>query len=141
MSAGGFFRKGVSGGERKRASIAVELLQEPSVLLLVRWGVQEVGRGREGLLRPTDQHAVAITPCSRSTCTLPLLPPACLQDEPTSGLDATTSMHLLGVLRQLAGGGRTLCATLHQPSSRLFAQLDKLLLLSQVRGGRWAALW
>ncbi|KAI7836411.1 hypothetical protein COHA_009711 [Chlorella ohadii] len=31
---GGFFRKGVSGGERKRTSIAVELLIDPSVLLL-----------------------------------------------------------------------------------------------------------
>lgn len=36
LSAGGFFRKGVSGGERKRTSIAVELLIDPSVLLLVR---------------------------------------------------------------------------------------------------------
>lgn len=39
-AAGGFFRKGVSGGERKRTSIAVELLIDPSVLLLVRGGYQ-----------------------------------------------------------------------------------------------------
>lgn len=32
--AGGFFRKGISGGERKRASIGHELLINPSILLL-----------------------------------------------------------------------------------------------------------
>jgi ABC-type glutathione transport system ATPase component len=84
---GGFFRKGISGGERKRASIGVELLINPSVLML---------------------------------------------DEPTSGLDSTTSMHVLSMLRHLASGGRAIVTTIHQPSSRLYQQLDKLLLLSQV---------
>lgn len=36
VSAGGFMRKGISGGERKRCSIGVELLIDPSVMLLVR---------------------------------------------------------------------------------------------------------
>lgn len=90
---GGFFRKGISGGERKRASIGVELLINPSVLML---------------------------------------------DEPTSGLDSTTSMHVLSMLRHLAGGGRAVVTTIHQPSSRLYQQLDKLLLLSKVgRKGCW----
>jgi ABC-type multidrug transport system ATPase subunit len=57
---------------------------------------------------------------------------ALLQDEPTSGLDSTTSMHVLTMLRHLATGGRSVIATIHQPSSRLYQQLDKLLLLSQV---------
>jgi ABC-type multidrug transport system ATPase subunit len=83
---GGFFRRGVSGGERKRVSVGFELLINPSVLLL---------------------------------------------DEPTSGLDSTTAMHLLQTLRQLAQGGRSICTTIHQPSSRLYQQLDSLLLLSQ----------
>ncbi|KAI3436788.1 hypothetical protein D9Q98_006199 [Chlorella vulgaris] len=83
---GGFFRKGISGGERKRVSIGVELLINPSVLML---------------------------------------------DEPTSGLDSTTSMHVLTMLRHLASGGRSIVTTIHQPSSRLYQQLDKLLLLSQ----------
>jgi ABC-type Mn2+/Zn2+ transport system ATPase subunit len=86
---GGFFRKGISGGERKRTSVGHELLINPSVLFL---------------------------------------------DEPTSGLDSTTAMHLLSTLRQLAAGGRTIVTTIHQPSSRLYQQLDKLLLLSEVRG-------
>lgn len=31
---GGFFRRGISGGERKRVSVGHELLIDPSVLLL-----------------------------------------------------------------------------------------------------------
>jgi ABC-type multidrug transport system ATPase subunit len=52
-------------------------------------------------------------------------------DEPTSGLDSTTAMHLVVTLRQLAVGGRAVVTTIHQPSSRLYQQLDKLLLLSE----------
>lgn len=82
---GGFFRRGVSGGERKRCSVGHELLVNPSILFL---------------------------------------------DEPTSGLDSTTAMNLLESLRKLAQGGRSIVTTIHQPSSRLYQQLDKLLLLS-----------
>lgn len=83
---GGFFRRGISGGERKRVSVGHELLINPSVLLL---------------------------------------------DEPTSGLDSTTAMRLVTTLRSLAAGGRAVATTIHQPSSRLFQLLDKLLLLSE----------
>ncbi|KAK9826122.1 hypothetical protein WJX81_005488 [Elliptochloris bilobata] len=83
---GGFERRGVSGGERKRVSVGHELLINPSVILL---------------------------------------------DEPTSGLDSTTAMNLVASLCQLAEGGRSVITTIHQPSSRLYQRLDKLLLLSE----------
>jgi ABC-type hemin transport system ATPase subunit len=75
--------------------------------------------------------------------TLLTWPPASplLQDEPTSGLDSTTSMHVLQLLRYLATGGRSVIATIHQPSSRLYQQLDKLLLLSQVSDLAAHSLW
>ena len=41
-------------------------------------------------------------------------------------------MHVLEILRRLALGGRAVITTIHQPSSRLYQTLDKLLLLSQV---------
>jgi ABC-type multidrug transport system ATPase subunit len=82
---GGWERRGISGGERKRVSIGHELLIDPALLLL---------------------------------------------DEPTSGLDATTALHLARTLRRLARGGRAVCSTLHQPSSRIFQQLDRLMLLA-----------
>ena len=43
-------------------------------------------------------------------------------------------MHCVEILRELAAGGRSIVTTIHQPSSRLYQSLDKLLLLSQVRG-------
>lgn len=51
--------------------------------------------------------------------------------EPTSGLDATTALQLLGALRKLAEGGRAVITTIHQPASRLYQMLDKLMLLSE----------
>ena len=53
-------------------------------------------------------------------------PPAAPQDEPTSGLDSTTALNLIHTLRTLASGGRTIIASIHQPSSRLFSQMDKV---------------
>ena len=49
-----------------------------------------------------------------------------------AGLDSTTAMHCVEILRELAAGGRSIITTIHQPSSRLYQSLDKLLLLSQV---------
>ncbi len=40
-------------------------------------------------------------------------------------------MHLVSTLRTLARGGRAILTTIHQPSSRLYQQLDRLMLLSQ----------
>ena len=34
LIAGGFFRRGISGGERKRVSVGHEMIINPSVLLL-----------------------------------------------------------------------------------------------------------
>lgn len=51
-------------------------------------------------------------------------------DEPTSGLDSTTAMNLLSTLRALASEGRTVLTTIHQPSSRLYRQLDRIILMA-----------
>lgn len=58
-------------------------------------------------------------------------PALLLLDEPTSGLDSTTAMRLVTTLSKLAQGGRAIISTIHQPSSRLFYLLDKLMLLSE----------
>eukprot|EP01088_Endostelium_zonatum_P020354 TRINITY_DN7464_c0_g1_i1.p1 TRINITY_DN7464_c0_g1~~TRINITY_DN7464_c0_g1_i1.p1 ORF type:complete len:840 (+),score=188.85 TRINITY_DN7464_c0_g1_i1:69-2588(+) len=79
--------RGVSGGERKRVSIGMELITEPMMVLL---------------------------------------------DEPTSGLDSTMALSVVKILKRLTREeGRTVIATIHQPSSETFYTFDDLYLLSE----------
>ncbi|TPX35846.1 hypothetical protein SeLEV6574_g08132 [Synchytrium endobioticum] len=77
--------KGVSGGERKRTAMAMEVITDPQVLFL---------------------------------------------DEPTSGLDTFTAYAVIKILSDLAKGGRTIIATIHQPSSEIFHLFDDLILMA-----------
>jgi ABC-type multidrug transport system ATPase subunit len=54
-------------------------------------------------------------------------------DEPTSGLDSHMAENVVRMMRELARVGRTVVATIHQPSSEVFALFDLLMLL---RDGR-----
>ena len=85
---GGPLVKGVSGGERKRTSIGVELITDPSLIFL---------------------------------------------DEPTTGLDSFTATSVMELLRTLAGQGRTVIQTIHQPNSDMFGMMDQLMLLARGR--------
>ncbi|TMW61219.1 hypothetical protein Poli38472_013682 [Pythium oligandrum] len=51
-------------------------------------------------------------------------------DEPTSGLDSFMAETVVLQLQQIARDGRTVVATIHQPSSEVFALFDQLYLLS-----------
>ncbi|RFU25670.1 hypothetical protein B7463_g10669, partial [Scytalidium lignicola] len=55
-------------------------------------------------------------------------------DEPTSGLDSQSSWAIVTLLRKLADSGQAILATIHQPSSILFLQFDRLLFLA--KGGK-----
>ena len=76
--------RGVSGGERKRTSIGVELLTNPSLIFL---------------------------------------------DEPTTGLDSNTAVTIMYLLRDMADSGRTVVSVIHQPSTGIFKEFDKLILM------------
>eukprot|EP01018_Ginkgo_biloba_P029024 Gb_18403 [translate_table: standard] len=82
---GNWHLRGVSGGEKRRVSIALEILMRPRLLFL---------------------------------------------DEPTSGLDSAAAFFVVETLRNLARDGRTVIASIHQPSSEVFALFDYLYLLS-----------
>ncbi len=86
VALGSESRKTLSGGQKKRVNIAMELVLDPPVLLL---------------------------------------------DEPTSGLSAQDTMDLVRLLRRLAGQGRTICLTIHQPSYAAFIQMDQVLVLEE----------
>lgn len=83
---GNVLYKGISGGEKKRVSIALELLSEPQIIIL---------------------------------------------DEPTSGLDSFTAELLVDMLVYFAKKGKTVLATIHQPSTSIFQKFHKLILLSE----------
>ncbi|XP_011645071.1 protein white isoform X1 [Pogonomyrmex barbatus] len=60
-------------------------------------------------------------------------PPLMFCDEPTSGLDSFMAHQVVSILKALAARGKTVVATLHQPSSELFALFDKILLMAEGR--------
>ena len=81
--------RGLSGGEKRRVSIAVDIVHFPSIIFL---------------------------------------------DEPTSGLDSTTALSVVDSLKALAETlNCTVVMTIHQPSARLFALLDRVLFLAAGR--------
>lgn len=80
--------KGISGGQKRRLSVALELCGEVSLLYL---------------------------------------------DEPTSGLDSVSAMSLVELISSLAKDGKTVIATIHQPSAAAFFKFDRLLLLVKGR--------
>ncbi|KAH9616019.1 hypothetical protein KSS87_003211 [Heliosperma pusillum] len=82
---GNWHLRGISGGEKRRVSIALELLMRPRLLFL---------------------------------------------DEPTSGLDSASAFFVTQTLRGLSRDGRTVIASIHQPSSEVFELFDRLFLLS-----------
>ena len=55
-------------------------------------------------------------------------------DEPTSGLDSQSSWAIVAFLRKLADHGQAVLSTIHQPSSILFQEFDRLLFLA--KGGK-----
>ncbi|KAL5565958.1 hypothetical protein UlMin_029122 [Ulmus minor] len=82
---GNWHLRGISGGEKRRVSIALEILMRPRLLFL---------------------------------------------DEPTSGLDSASAFFVTQTLRSLSRDGRTVIASIHQPSSEVFELFDQLFLLS-----------
>lgn len=52
-------------------------------------------------------------------------------DEPTSGLDSQTAWSICTLMRNLADHGQAVLCTIHQPSSMLMQQFDRLLFLAQ----------
>ena len=77
--------KGISGGERKRLAVGMEMITNPSIIFL---------------------------------------------DEPTSGLDTYSSYSLISNLKDLTNKGKTVIATIHQPSSDILRLFDDMLILN-----------
>jgi len=50
-------------------------------------------------------------------------------DEPTTGLDSFSAWQVMRIVRNLADSGCTVICTLHQPSSEIFAMVDRVICL------------
>ncbi|WP_260735524.1 ATP-binding cassette domain-containing protein [Tunturiibacter lichenicola] len=83
-------KKVLSGGQRKRVNIAMELITNTPVLFL---------------------------------------------DEPTSGLSSYDAEGVVDLLKRLAGEGKTIITTIHQPSIDVYRKFDNLIMISRDRGG------
>ena len=114
---GGELIKGISGGERKRTSVGVELVTKPSLVFL------------DGKLAELDAFE-----CTLFTYLFMLTENFFLQFldiEPTSGLDSFSAMQVIKVLKKIANAGCSVLFTIHQPSSDVFNSFDRLILLNK----------
>jgi ABC-type multidrug transport system ATPase subunit len=131
-------KRGLSGGERKRVSIAVELVNNPSTsrnrplpMQSTFFFIRTLNNVLERLLFSTFSVFVLLV-------LLPVLTfwrcaELLLLDEPTSGLDSFAAKAVMERLRDLAFMGRTIIATIHQPSYDIFRTLDELCILADGR--------
>lgn len=60
-------------------------------------------------------------------------PSVLLADECTSGLDSSSAFTVINQLRDLCREGRTVIASIHQPSSQMFLLFDQIMLLTAGR--------
>jgi ATP-binding cassette subfamily G (WHITE) protein 2 len=109
---GGLLLRGLSGGERKRLSIAAGIIATPSVV-----------RRPRRLPSPA-----ACLPLQRASCQDPgwrLAAPQVFLDEPTSGLDSFAALTVMGHLKRMAGVARqVVLASIHQPRAAIWGMFD-----------------
>ncbi len=86
LKVGNPLNKYISGGQRKRLNIALELIREPYILFI---------------------------------------------DEPTSGLSSNDSEKVIELLKEQSLNGKLLFINIHQPSSEIFKQFDKIIVLDK----------
>ncbi|CDW79863.1 abc transporter family protein [Stylonychia lemnae] len=83
-----------------------------------------IGGRRKKLLSGGEMKRVAI---GIALITDPLL---LILDEPTSGIDSFRAMKIVKLLKRQAEKGKTVIATIHQPSTEAFRLFDRILLMT-----------
>ena len=129
---GGALIKGISGGERKRTSVGVELVTKPALVFLDGECMHLFSLVASVVL----DHIVLIHIYFIVTYTLtplPSLPPSPISTEPTSGLDSFSAIQLVKSLKKVANAGSSVLFTIHQPASEIFNSFDHLILLNKGR--------
>jgi ABC-type multidrug transport system ATPase subunit len=104
-------------GKLEYAARVLEILELTEIQNL------QVGSFEEGGLTFEQRKRLAIA------CELAASPSIIFLDEPTSGLDSRGALIVIRAMKRIAETGRTVCATIHQPSSAVFEMFDDLLLM------------
>ncbi|KFG53406.1 ATP-binding cassette G family transporter ABCG89, partial [Toxoplasma gondii FOU] len=92
--------------------------------------IEKVGLSKvaDSLIGNVSQHGISGGEQRRLSVATELLTEPCVifADEPTSGLDSYMAMQVVKLFKGLALDGRTVVCTIHQPSSSVFAQFNKV---------------
>ena len=115
---GGDLLKGISGGERKRTSVGVELVVKPALVFL---------DGKTPRQLVLLQYLFDMSCCFNPSFSFGIF------SEPTSGLDSFSAVQLIQVLKKVANAGSSVLFTIHQPSSEVFNSFDHLILMNKGR--------
>ena len=67
--------------------------------------------------------------------------PVLFLDEPTSGLSSYDSDGVVRLLKRLSKEGKTIIATIHQPSLTAFREFDNLIMIARDRPGPGAMIY
>ena len=114
-------RKGISGGQRRRVSVAIEMMKEADMFLLDGMRL----RMCDNIRWPIRSQIVSVWEGLRNKLSL-----LCTNLEPTSGLDSGTSISLMNCLHSLSSLGTNIVATLHQPRNEIFHLVNHVILLA-----------
>jgi len=112
---GGALIKGISGGQRKRTSVGVEVITNPEVCAVCSC-----------LLKHLEiYHLFLLVLVSSQLLFL---------DEPTTGLDSHSASNLVHLLKLIsAKNNSAILCTIHQPSSEVFALFDIVIFMKAGR--------
>ncbi|KAJ4823600.1 hypothetical protein Tsubulata_026479 [Turnera subulata] len=122
---------GLSTEQRKRLTVAVELVANPSIIFM-----DEPIIFKDSLVGIPGLSGLSTEQRKRLTVAVELVanPSIIFMDEPTSGLDARAAAVVMRAVKNVAETGRTVVCTIHQPSIDVFESFEELIVMKI--GGR-----